>query len=189
MNAEQALSKLIEGNKRYVTERYAPFNVGSTRRYELTKEQKPFAVILGCSDSRIPPEIVFDQGLGDLFVIRTAGHVVDNVVVGSIEFAIEYLKVRLIVVLGHEDCGAVKAAMTGEPVPGQIAVINNAIHPAVQNSKTQHGNLITNAIKFNTKLTVEKLGSTPIIQEAITQKILSVHGAIFDLLSGEAVFI
>src|SRR6059036_1627413 len=106
------------------------------RREELAKSQHPFAVVLGCSDSRVPPEIVFDQGLGDLFVLRVAGNVINDESLGSIEYAVDHLAVRLIVVLGHQRCGAVKAekdtiAAKGE-APGHIQSLVTAIKPAVE---------------------------------------------------------
>src|SRR2546430_7064831 len=106
----EAISKLKEGNGRYTSGNLQHPGQTTERRAELTKSQHPFAVIVSCSDSRVPPEIVFDQGLGDLFVLRVAGHVIDNHSLGSIEYAVDHLAVRLIVVLGHQSCGAVKAA-------------------------------------------------------------------------------
>lgn len=101
------------------------------RRSELIAGQNPFAIIVGCSDSRIPPEVIFDQGLGDIFVIRTAGQVMDNVSIGSIEYAVEHLGVPLVVVLGHDGCGAVTAATEGGEVPGHLDSLVNFILPAV----------------------------------------------------------
>ncbi len=189
MDAYHALEKLIHGNKRYVTERFAKANVGSQRRSQLVTDQDPFAVILGCSDSRIPPEIIFDQGLGDLFVVRTAGQVVDDVVLGSIEYAVEHLNVRLVVVLGHGDCGAVKAAVNVSLCPGHIETIRQAIQPAVKKASAQAGELLTNAIISNVDFTVWKLKtSSPILQRAITNKGLHIVGAIKNLHTGNVVF-
>src|SRR5207253_8806048 len=106
----EAIAKLKEGNGRYASGRLQRSGQRTERRAELTKDQHPFAVIVSCSDSRVPPEIVFDQGLGDLFVVRVAGNVIDDHSLGSIEYAVDHLGVRLIVVLGHQSCGAVKAA-------------------------------------------------------------------------------
>src|ERR1051325_7046902 len=106
----EAIAKLKEGNARYVSESLQHPDESKDRRTELAKSQHPFAVIVGCSDSRVPSEIVFDQGLGDLFVIRLAGHVISDEALGSIEYAIEHLNTRLVVVLGHQRCGAVQAA-------------------------------------------------------------------------------
>ncbi|WP_094603179.1 Carbonic anhydrase [Sporomusa silvacetica DSM 10669] len=185
MDAYQALEKLIAGNRRYVTEKYAKADIGFNKRAELIKGQQPFAIILGCSDSRIPPEIVFDQGLGQLFVVRTAGQVVDAVVLGSIEYAVEHLDVRLILVLGHQDCGAVKAALENKQGPVHIASILQSIAPAVETAKNRTGELLLNAIKANIEFTVEKLQSTsPILKKAIMRKGLQIIGAIHNICDG-----
>jgi carbonic anhydrase len=189
MNALPALKKLAAGNKRYVAERYAKINIGFGRRFELSEGQHPFAIILGCSDSRIPPEIIFDQGLGDLFVIRTAGQVVDDVVLGSIEYAVEHFGVRLIVVLGHEGCGAIKAALQDEYIPCHISTITNKIKPAVEKAKTQIGDLLINAIIANIELNVYKLETlSPILHEALMNKGLLIIGAIYDMQGGNVSF-
>ena len=115
-SADAALAKLIAGNRRYVQHRQQYPDQSLPHRKELVSGQHPFAVILGCADSRVPPELLFDQGLGDLFVIRVAGNLVDDVVLGSIEYAVEHLGTKLIMVLGHEKCGAVSAAVEGGTV-------------------------------------------------------------------------
>jgi carbonic anhydrase len=106
-------------------------DLSSARRESLTTGQTPFAVVVCCSDSRVPPELVFDQGLGDVFVVRVAGNVVDPVVLGSVEYAVEHLHVPLVIVLGHEDCGAVRAAMAGGPFPGEIGAVVRQISGCV----------------------------------------------------------
>jgi carbonic anhydrase len=115
-----ALERLKEGNARFAADRPAAKDQGTKRRAELARGQRPFAVIITCSDSRVPPETIFDQGLGDLFVIRLAGNVVDTAAVGSVEYAVGHLHVPLVVVLGHEECGAVQAALDGKPLPGDL---------------------------------------------------------------------
>jgi carbonic anhydrase len=189
MNAKQSLRKLIYGNRRYVIERYASVNINRDRRRELAAGQYPFAAILGCSDSRVPPEIIFDQGLGDLFVVRTAGQAVDSITLGSIEYAVEYLGVRLIVVLGHQDCGAVEAAVAGYPQPGQIERVVKAIQPAVQLAKTQCGNLIANAIIDNIYLGIDKLAASPLLQRAISTEGLKILGAVYCIRNGKVLFL
>src|SRR5512140_1176974 len=112
ITAQEALQRLHEGNKRFVSDLRSPGTVtGQTRRRELAAGQEPFAIVLGCSDSRVPAEIVFDQGLGDLFVIRVAGNIVAPSQVGSVEFAAERYGTRLVVVLGHSRCGAIQATL------------------------------------------------------------------------------
>ena len=189
VSADQALQKLKAGNKNYVEEKFSRPDVGSKKRGELTKGQHPFAVIVSCSDSRVPPEIIFDQGLGDLFIIRTAGEVVDNAVLGSIEYAVEHLGVQLVVVLGHEDCGAVKATIAGGHAPGQIASIVEAIKPAVDKAKAVKGDVVNDAIKLNADMIVNKLKSSkPILNEFVEKGKLKIVGAIYDLDDGTVNF-
>src|SRR3954470_22302310 len=140
VNADEALKRLLEGNARFVA---GKSNVRDrdlvTRRAALTKEQKPFAIVLSCSDSRVPPEFVFDVGLGDIFVVRTAGQVLDSVDIGSIEYATAHLGPKLIVVLGHQRCGAVSAAVSGANESGRIPNVVEAIAPAVSETKEKPG--------------------------------------------------
>ncbi|GMA98130.1 carbonic anhydrase [Pelosinus sp. IPA-1] len=185
MNAEHALRRLIGGNERYVTENFAVIDVGVERREELVEEgQYPFAVVVSCSDSRVPPEIVFDQGLGDLFVVRTAGEVVDDIALGSVEYAIEHLGVKLIVVLGHEGCGAVRAAVEDSDEPGHIALIIETIKPAVEKAKMQQGDLLENAIKENVDLNICRLKASRLIRTAMLTDCLEIIGAIYDMYDG-----
>ncbi len=185
IGAEEGLKRLEEGNKRYVADRMIHKRQNTVRRAELAKGQHPFAVILSCSDSRVPPEITFDQGLGDLFVIRTAGHVADDVAIASIEYAVEHLGVRLVMVLGHKRCGAVDATVKGGEVPGQIGKLVAAIKPAVEKAKGKHGDLLDEAVKANTKLVAEKLKSSkPRLAEVAEEGILKIVGAYYDLDTG-----
>src|SRR5262249_6902866 len=134
------------------------------RRRAVAEKQKPFAVIVGCSDSRVPPEIVFDVGLGDIFVIRVAGEIVEARGLGSIEYAVEHLGTRLIVVLGHQRCGAVPAAVSGATDTGSIPEVLKAILPAVEGTKGHPGDPIQNAVRANIRRVVKRLQSTgPII--------------------------
>ena len=121
----------------------------AARRIATTKAQHPFAIIVACADSRTPPEIIFDQNIGDLFVVRTAGNLVDDFALGSIEYAVEHLGSRLIIVLGHERCGAVQAALAGGSAPGHIEALVQAIQPAVAASKGKPGDPLTNAVHQN----------------------------------------
>src|SRR3954451_10886779 len=118
LSADQALSRLLAGNERFVAHKERHPDESAGRRRELVSGQHPFAVILGCSDSRVAPELLFDEGLGDLFVIRVAGNIVDDDILASIEYAVEHLGTKLVVVLGHEKCGAVSAAVSGESTVG-----------------------------------------------------------------------
>ena len=125
------ITRLMQGNARFSAGKPKGPNRSSQRRQEVAAMQKPFAVIVSCSDSRVAPELLFDQGIGDLFVVRTAGHVVDDVALGSIEFALAKLGAGSILVLGHERCGAVQAALEHTEVPGSIGKVLEAIKPAV----------------------------------------------------------
>ena len=149
MQPGPALAKLKEGNARFVAAAASSSKPTRARRAETAQSQHPFAVIVGCSDSRTPPEIIFDQNIGDLFVVRTAGEVVDSYELGSIEYAVEHLGARLIVVLGHGSCGAVAAAVAGDSAPGHVGNIVRAIRPAVEAVRNQPGDELTNAIKKN----------------------------------------
>ena len=179
----------MEGNRRYVSDRSTGPHRSSRRRAEVAGEQHPFAVIVGCSDSRVPPELLFDQGFGDLFVVRTAGNVVDSVALGSIEYAVEHLGVKLIVVLGHERCGAVSAAVAGGEAPANVKAVVEAIRPAVEKAKEKgpggHGcDLVCSAVRVNVKLVAEKMRTSPVLKESMEDGMLKVVGGYYDLDDG-----
>src|SRR5258708_23306286 len=132
MSADAALAKLKEGNARFVGSKVSQSKPVAARRAETAQSQHPFAIILGCADSRTSPEIIFDQNIGDLFVVRNAGNLVDDHALGSIEYGVEHLGARLIVVLGHQRCGAVIAALASDSAPGHVESIVREIQPAVQ---------------------------------------------------------
>jgi carbonic anhydrase len=187
-SAVEAKKLLAEGNERFVSGEPAEKDLGTARREELTEGQKPFAVIVCCSDSRVPPEHVFDQGLGDIFVVRVAGNVADPVAIGSVEYAVEHLEVPLVVVLGHEKCGAVSATVEGGEAPGSIGSIVEKISPSVE--KARAGNLedeelIEKAVEFNVEQTIRDLKSSPIVTERRGKEELSILGATYELGSGE----
>jgi len=161
------------------------------RRAELTKSQHPFAIIVTCSDSRVPPEIVFDQGLGDLFVLRVAGNVINDHSLGSIEYAVDHLAVRLIVVLGHQRCGAVKAAKetiaAKGKAPAHIQSLVTAIEPAVE--ATVNGDLEA-TVRANVKNVVQALrSSVPILKAKVDSGELKVVGAYYSLDTGSVTFL
>src|SRR3972149_3742610 len=160
ISTDGALKKLIDGNTRYVEGKQAQKDIGDNRRTELTKGQHPIAVILSCSDSRVPPEHIFDQGLGDIFVVRVAGNVADSIELGSVEYAAEHLGVPLILVLGHQSCGAVKATVDGGKPEGNIGSIVKKIAPAVKKAREtvkEKDKLLDAAILENTKSTAKTL--------------------------------
>lgn len=208
-----AIARLKEGNGRYTSgnlqhprqsseERTQVANnsyenLGMTpaeaakRRAELAHSQHPFAIIVGCADSRVPPEIVFDQGLGDLFVLRVAGNVIDDHSLGSIEYAVDHLAVRLIVVLGHQRCGAVQAAKetiaAKGKAPGHIQSLVAAIEPAV--AATVNGDLET-TVKANVEHVVQALrASTPVLKTKVESGDVSVIGGYYELDSGGVTFL
>ncbi len=189
VTSEQSLKKLVDGNKRYVTGKAVNPDRDKKRREEIAKAQHPFVVILTCSDSRVSPEVIFDQGLGDIFEIRNAGNLVDDVVLGSIEYAVEHLQVPLVVVLGHERCGAVSAAVAGGEVPGHISSITEILKNSVEKAKSQKGDTVDIAVNENIDEMVKKiLEDKPIMEELIKEGKVKVIGAYYDLDSGEVKF-
>jgi len=182
-----ALTALVEGNKRFTTGQVTHPNQSAARRHDVAAAQKPFAIIVGCADSRVPPELVFDQGLGEVFVVRAAGEVIDDVGLGSIEFAVAKLGARLIVVLGHERCGAVEAALKGGAVPGHIGVVVDAIKPAISSASSAPGDPLDNAIRDNVRAVVARLRSSePVLAPMVRDGSLRVVGAVYDLDTGVA---
>jgi carbonic anhydrase len=149
VSADEALNRLKAGNERFANNKVSAGKPVAARRAETAKTQHPFAIIVGCADSRTAPEIIFDQNIGDLFVIRTAGNLVDDYALGSIEYAVEHLGTRLIVVLGHQRCGAVTAALASASAPGHINSLVRDIQPAVAASRGKEGDALTNAIHEN----------------------------------------
>jgi len=196
MNADEALKSLMDGNKRYLagksTYGWNKKTTDKDKREQLANTQNPIAIIVGCSDSRVPPEIIFDQRLGDLFVIRVAGNVVDGVVLGSIEFAeINLSPLPLLFVLGHNRCNAVTAAVNVAPsercAKDQIANILHRIDPAVEEARKLNGpELVDDAITANIKNIVEQLkNSKPHLKEAVENNSLKIVGGRYDLDTGK----
>lgn len=186
ITADQALQLLVEGNLRYTSGKAEHPHQSAERRTEVLGGQNPFVTILSCADSRVPPEVFFDQGIGDLFIIRNAGNIVDDVVLGSIEYAAEHLGVPLILVLGHTKCGAVTATVQGGEAPGHIGSIVQTIQPAVQASRGQEGDAVLNAILVNVQMMVEKIQySQPILAELVEKGHVKVIGGIYHLDSGK----
>jgi carbonic anhydrase len=191
LSSGQALQRLLDGNKRYVSTNFAHPDQTAERRIEVANAQYPFACILGCSDSRVPAEIVFDQGLGDLFMVRVAGNVASaGEVLGSIEFAVAELQVPLVLVLGHKRCGAVTAAVDavvrGSVAPGHIGSLVDAIRPAVARVQGALGDMLDNAVRANVELVVAQLArNEPILAPAVREGRLRITGARYDLDTGQ----
>ncbi|MCP4344273.1 MAG: carbonic anhydrase [Desulfobacterales bacterium] len=182
---EEALKRLKDGNQRYVEQKLTHPNQTAERRAELSGGQSPYAVILGCSDSRVPPEVIFDQGMGDLFVIRVAGNIADDVVLGSIEYAAEHLHAPLIVVMGHSKCGAVSAVASGAELDGHLPSLGKIIQPAVDKVKGNAGDLVTNAVKTNAEMTADLLRtSEPVLSNLVKAGKVDVVTAYYDLDTG-----
>ncbi|MBC9713766.1 carbonic anhydrase [Streptomyces sp. TRM66268-LWL] len=184
--AAQALARLRRGNARYAEAHARHPHESRQRRRSVAVAQHPFAVVLGCIDSRVPPELVFDQGLGDLLVIRTAGHVLDEAVLGSVQYGVAELGVPLVVVLGHERCGAVGAAVArvrdGGHVSGHLAPVVDAIAPAARATRFQGGDWVDNAVRKHVDSVVAQVGDDPALGPAV------VTGARFDLDTGRVRF-
>jgi carbonic anhydrase len=189
-SGEDAFGKLMEGNKRFVSGKLAQKDVCDPRRKELVSGQHPFAIVVACSDSRVAPEIVFDEGLGDIFVVRVAGNVLDPVALGSIEYAAEHLHAPLLILLGHDKCGAVSAAMDqkGEP-HGNIGAIVKKILPAVRKAKAKGGtrdDMLNAAIRENIMLSYQAIEKqSPVLKHLIEKGELTVAPAVYHLASGE----
>jgi carbonic anhydrase len=186
LSADQSLSRLLAGNARFVAYKEQHPDESAMRRRELVSGQHPFAVILGCADSRVAPELLFDEGLGDLFVIRVAGNIVDDAVLGSIEYAVEHLGTKLIVVLGHEKCGAVSAAVASESAPGHLAALVSAIRPSVLATASAPGDKVHNCVVENVRRVARQIReSEPVLKEAGQRSGVKVIAADYELDTGK----
>lgn len=189
-SADRLWDDLLAGNERFISGQTHAYDVVALRR-ELATGQQPNVIVLSCSDSRVAPELVFDHSLGDLFVVRTAGNVADPVGLGSIEYAVDHMHPPLLVVLGHQKCGAVTAACSGEKMPSRnLEAIVDKIDPAVAQAKTyaKSGNLIESAIKENVDQSAKDLlANSDIIRAAVTSGKLKVIEAEYELDSGKVV--
>ena len=179
---------LDDGNARFASGKTLSKDLSSTRRMDLVKNgQHPFAVIVSCSDSRVPPEVLYDEALGDLFVVRVAGNIITPVELGSVEYAVEHLKTPLVVVLGHEKCGAVTAAVQGGEIPGSITAIVEKIKPAIDKAKASgatDNDLVEKSADLNVQNAIQDILKSPIIKHAVDAKHVKVLGAKYDLDTG-----
>lgn len=181
----RALDQLLEGNRRYQNSTSVCHEDWSAKRLAQVHGQKPFAVIITCSDSRVPPEIIFDQRLGDLFIIRLAGNVLDDFAIGSIEYGVNVLGANLVVVLGHSNCGAVEGTLKGLKFDNHIQEILNVIQIAIKGEKD-----LEKAIKANVRYVEEQLkNSKPVLCNLIEQRKLTILGAYYELASGTVEFL
>ena len=188
--ADIALAELKAGNQHHMTHTYTHPHQTGARRAELAHGQHPRAVILTCADSRVPPEIVFDKGLGDLFTIRVAGNIAGDAEIASIEYAVEHLHTPLVVVMGHQSCGAVAAAIEGGEAPGHLPTLVEAIRPAVEKAKALPGDLAANAVRLNVEMVVEQLrASHPVLAEHVAEGKLRIVGAVYSLDTGNVAWL
>lgn len=190
--SQQEIEKLIQGNERFITGKTTQKDFVRERN-ELIKRQKPYAIVLACSDSRVPPELIFDESLGQLFVIRVAGNIVNTDILGSIEYAIEHLHCRLLIVMGHEKCGAVKAVLEGGKFSPNIGGLSFKIKPAVKNAKLKYCDeeeILDDAIKENVKNQIQcSLKNSKIINEVFEKGDLKIYEGFYYLQTGKVNFI
>jgi carbonic anhydrase len=189
LTADQALQRLLDGNERFVTHRERYPDRGHEVRLRLAGGQRPFAVVLGCADSRVPPELLFDEGLGDLFVIRNAGNIVDGIVLASIEYGVAQLGASLVMVLGHERCGVLTAAVAvargGKDVDGHQWNLIDAVRPALDGVADDSADVVDDAVRAHVAIQVEQLRrSDPIVSRAVTRGDVRVVGARYDIDRG-----
>jgi carbonic anhydrase len=189
----EAMHRLVDGNQRFVQQKMTAAHQDAARRETLAKGQRPFAIVLGCADSRVPPELVFDQGLGDLFVIRVAGEVAPAEVLGSIDYAVEHLGCRAIIVLGHERCGAVEAALqipAGTAPEGNLGELLKDILPAIEKIDRKAPDALDTAVKANAKAVAQTIVSrSKVVGELTHEGQLVVTPARYDLDTGKVEFL
>jgi carbonic anhydrase len=185
MSAADSLKLLLEGNQRFIAGRLEHPNQTPARRAEVAKGQHPFAAVLACSDSRTPPEIIFDRGLGDLFVVRVAGNVADKVVIESLDYSVKHLGVRIVMILGHNRCGAVTAAVAGHEEEGDVGPMLSELRPAVAAAKSMLGDPVEIAVRENVKLVMKNLATSEELSAMVKSGELKIVGGIYDLDSGK----
>lgn len=190
VNPDAALERLLDGNKRFVQQKFENPHRSQARLQEVATAQHPFATLLSCADSRVPAEIVFDQGIGDLFDVRIAGNIVTPEALGSVEYAAAILGTPLIMVLGHERCGAVTAAVKGGSLPGQISTFANAIKPAMAEVKAEGkgelSDLVEQVVLANIQYQVQKLKqNSDLLTQLVREGKLKILGGRYDLDTGE----
>lgn len=185
MDSEQALERLLVGNRRYSAMRQVHPRQTSTHRQTLVEGQHPFAAVLSCSDSRVPSELIFDQGLGDLFIVRTAGHTLNPLVLASLEYAVFALQVPLLLVLGHAQCGAIMSVMQAKTLPGHLPELVATLRPALNSIDFAAEDALQKAIRANSKYTAAYIAShSEILQDALAAGRVKIVPAYYDLATG-----
>ena len=184
---DEILQKLLDGNDRFVKSSSVHKHQTQEDRYNTANNgQHPIAIVLGCADSRVPPEIIFDQGIGDLFVIRVAGNILDDIVLASIEFGVKKLDIKLVLILGHENCEAVRSATQDAEHASYTQSIVDKIQPAVEKAKSQKGDLLINSIKNNIQMVGKELmDSSPVLADCVKNHNVRIIGAYYHMCSGK----
>ena len=194
-SAAEALSRLREGNQRFAAGKTWHAHASADWRKQLVGGQKPFATILGCSDSRVPIELVFDQGFGDIFVVRVAGNVIAPDIIGSLEYAVAHLATPVVVVVGHEGCGAVTAALQAmagpTKEPGGIQALVELIEPGLPKviAGDTAGERVNTAVEANVRWSLKQLAKLPETKQALAAKQIGLHGAVYELATGKVRFL
>jgi carbonic anhydrase len=192
---DQALRRLLEGNERFVASRTEPIGEGLDRRVAVSKSQEPFATVIGCVDSRVPIELVFDRGLGDLVVVRSAGEALDHSVTGSLEFGVAELHTPLLMVLGHQRCGAIDATIKAMDThrtgahEGKIGYLVDTLSPAVRQVAGQPGDRLENAVQANVQHVLAQLRKSPVLGPLEKSGKVKLVGAYYELDTGKVVVI
>jgi carbonic anhydrase len=189
LSPDIALKNLMEGNQRFVQQQPKHPNQSQARLQEVAQAQHPFVTILSCADSRVAAELIFDQGIGNIFDIRIAGNVAIPEAIGSIEYAVELLGTPLLMVLGHERCGAVTAAVQNEPLAGKMNTFVKAIKPAIAMTKGMSGNAVENVVIANVQYQIEILKRSPILIQKLHSGKLKIVGGRYDLDTGTVTLI
>ena len=188
-SADAVLRELKAGNDHHLAKRYQHPHQTAARQRELAQGQHPHAIVLSCADSRVAPEIILDQGLGDLFDVRVAGNVASDAELASIEYAAEHLHTPVLIVMGHQKCGAVTAAAEPGEAEGHLPSLLAMIRPAVEKARTQPGDLIENAVRINVENVVRQVRlSTPVLAALIDRGELTVVGAVYSLDTGKVIW-
>jgi len=194
-NANEALVRLINGNQRFIDDKPRHAHENASWRSLLVESQKPFATVVGCSDSRVPPELIFDVGFGDLFTIRLAGNIIAEDVIGSLQYAVAHLHTHLIVIMGHEGCGAVAATVEGmlhkTKERKHIESLIKLIKPGLQklDLKLDHDTLMRSAVEANVRWSMRELLALPEAKLAVQEKRVTLIGAVYELNTGRVRFL
>jgi len=181
LTPDEALKTLMAGNERYAANKLtSPTQDLKALRTRTAVKQEPFACVLACADSRVPVELLFDQTIGQIFTARVAGNIADADVVATVEYAVAVTGVKVVLVLGHSGCGAIRAAVKGESVPGQISVLYQGLHAAIAKAGTDEHK----AVELNASIQADQLRSSPVIHDALRSKSLRLESGVYDLTSG-----